>query len=211
MLIGYARVSTTEQILNLQLDSLKQAGYTRIFKDHISGTKAERPGLHDAISHLRAGDTLVVWRLDRLGRSLRHLIDTITALEAQGIGFKSLQENIDTTTSGGKLIFHIFGSLAEFERDLIRERTQAGLEAARSRGRVGGRPKALSKSKAEMARRLYADKNNSVSEICRMLGITRMMLWRYVKAGASRDSRTNKWETLPASSQDDEERAMGNS
>ena len=141
MLIGYARVSTTEQILNLQLDSLKQAGYTRIFKDHISGTKAERPGLHDAISHLRAGDTLVVWRLDRLGRSLRHLIDTITALEAQGIGFKSLQENIDTTTSGGKLIFHIFGSLAEFERDLIRERTQAGLEAARSRGRVGGQTK----------------------------------------------------------------------
>ncbi len=169
MLIGYARVSTTEQTLNLQLDSLKQAGCTRIFEDHISGTNAKRPGLHDAISHLRVGDTLVVWRLDRLGRSLRHLIDTITALEAQGIGFKSLQENIDTTTSGGKLIFHIFGSLAEFERDLARERTQSGLEAARSRGRVGGRPKALSKSKAEMARRLHADKNNSVSEICRML------------------------------------------
>jgi DNA invertase Pin-like site-specific DNA recombinase len=125
----------------------------------------------------------VVWCLDRLGRSLRHLIDTITGLEAQGIGFKSLQENIDTTTSGGKLIFHIFGSLAEFERDLIRERTQAGLEAARARGKVGGRPRAPSKGKAEMARRMYADKNNSVSEICRILGITRMTLWGYVKAG----------------------------
>jgi DNA invertase Pin-like site-specific DNA recombinase len=182
MLIGYARVSTHDQTLNLQLDRLKEAGCTRIFEDHISGTKAERPELHDAISHLRAGDTLVVWRLDRLGRSLRHLIDTIMGLEAQGIGFKSLQENIDTTTSGGKLIFHIFGSLAEFERDLIRERTQAGLEAARARGRVGGRPRVLSKSKAEMARRMYADKHNSVTEICKTLGITRMTLWRYVRA-----------------------------
>ena len=109
MLIGYARVSTHDQTLNLQLDRLKEAGCTRIFEDHISGTKAERPGLANAMSHLRAGDTLVVWRLDRLGRSLRHLIDTITGLEAQGIGFRSLQENIDTTTSGGKLIFHIFG------------------------------------------------------------------------------------------------------
>ena len=183
MLIGYARVSTQDQTLNLQLDCLKQAGCTRIFEDHISGTKAERPGLQNALSHLRAGDTLVVWRLDRLGRSLRHLIDTMMGLEAQGIGFKSLQENIDTTTSSGKLIFHIFGSLAEFERDLIRERTQAGLEAARARGKVGGRPKALSQSKAELARRMYADKNNSVSEICKTLGITRMTLWRYVRAG----------------------------
>jgi DNA invertase Pin-like site-specific DNA recombinase len=183
MLIGYARVSTHDQTLNLQLDSLKQAGCEKLFTDYISGTKAERPGLADAMGHLRARDTLVVWRLDRLGRSLRHLIDTITGLEAQGIGFKSLQENIDTTTSSGKLIFHIFGSLAEFERDLIRERTQAGLEAARSRGRAGGRPKALSKGKAEVARRMYADKHNSVSEICKTLGISRMTLWRYVRAG----------------------------
>jgi DNA invertase Pin-like site-specific DNA recombinase len=115
MLIGYARVSTNDQTLNLQLDSLKAASCTRIFTDHISGTKAERPGLAQAMSHLRAGDTLVVWRLDRLGRSLRHLIDTITALEARGIGFRSLQENIDITSPGGKLIFHIFGSLTEFE------------------------------------------------------------------------------------------------
>lgn len=171
MLIGYARVSTADQTLNLQLDALKAAGCEQIFTDQISGTKAERVGLTDAMSHLRTGDTLVVWRLDRLGRSLRHLIESITALQEQGIGFKSLQEQIDTTTSGGKLIFHIFGSLAEFERDLIRERTQAGLEAARSRGRVGGRPKALSKSKAEMAQRMYQDRNNSVNEICKTLGI----------------------------------------
>ncbi len=188
MLIGYARVSTQDQTLNLQLDSLKQAGCEKIFTDHISGTKAERPGLADAMSHLRAGDTLVVWRLDRLGRSLRHLIDTITELEQSGIGFKSLQESIDTTSSGGKLIFHIFGSLAEFERDLIRERTQAGLEAARARGKVGGRPKALSKGKAEMARRMYTDKHNSVSEICKTLGISRMTLWRYVRAGEREES-----------------------
>jgi DNA invertase Pin-like site-specific DNA recombinase len=135
------------------------------------------------MSHLREGDTLVVWRLDRLGRSLKHLIETITGLQERGIGFKSLQENIDTTSPGGKLIFHIFGALAEFERDLIKERTQAGLEAARARGRVGGRPKALSQNKAEMARRMYADRNNSVNEICKTLGISRMTLWRYVRVG----------------------------
>src|ERR687885_1552449 len=181
MLIGYARVSTHDQTLNLQLDRLKEAGCIRIFEDHISGTKAERPGLHDALSHLRSGDTLVVWRLDRLGRSLRHLIDTITGLEAQGIGFRSLQENIDTTTSSGKLIFHIFGSLAEFERDLIRERTQAGLQAARKRGKHGGRPKALSQKKLAMLHALSADKSNSVVEICRTLNISRPTFYRYIK------------------------------
>jgi DNA invertase Pin-like site-specific DNA recombinase len=155
MLIGYARVSTEDQTLNLQRDALQKAGCEHIFTDHISGTKATRPGLTDALSHLRTDDTLIVWRLDRLGRSLRHLIDTVTDLQERDIGFKSLTENIDTTTSGGKLIFHIFGALAEFERDIIRERTQAGLTAARARGRTGGRPKALSKGKAEMARQLY--------------------------------------------------------
>jgi DNA invertase Pin-like site-specific DNA recombinase len=187
MLIGYARVSTHDQTLNLQLDRFKEAGCTRIFEDHISGTKAERPGLQDAMSHLRGGDTLVVWRLDRLGCSLRHLIDTITELQQQGIGFKSLQENIDTTSSEGKLIFHVFGALAEFERDLIRERTQTGLEAARARGKVGGRPKVPSKGKAELARCMYADKHNSVSEICKTLGISRMTLWRYLRAGKGKD------------------------
>jgi DNA invertase Pin-like site-specific DNA recombinase len=183
MLIGYARVSTNDQTLSLQVDALTKASCEKLFTDHISGTKAERPGLRDAMSHLRAGDTLVVWRLDRLGRSLRHLIDTVTELEQRGIGFKSLQENIDTTTSGGKLVFHIFGSLAEFEREVIKERTAAGLEAARARGKVGGRPRRLDEKTAEMARRLYADRHNSVSEICKTLGITRMTLWRYVRVG----------------------------
>ena len=151
MLIGYARVSTTDQTLDLQKDALEKAGCDRIFTDTASGAKAERVGLDEALSHLREGDTLVVWRLDRLGRSLKHLIETITKLNNRGIGFKSITEAIDTTTSGGKLIFHIFGALAEFERDIIRERTQAGLTAARARGRKGGRPKALTPKKAQMA------------------------------------------------------------
>src|SRR3954470_24960993 len=180
MLIGYARISTADQTLDLQLDALEKAGCDQIFTDTVSGTKAERKGLTEALSHLRAGDTLVVWRLDRLGRSLRHLIDTITKLHERGIGFKSLQENIDTTTSGGKLVFHIFGALAEFEREIIRERTNAGLTAARARGKLGGRPKALSESKAEMARQLYADRTHSIAEICQTLGISRTTFYRYV-------------------------------
>jgi DNA invertase Pin-like site-specific DNA recombinase len=133
MLIGYARVSTHDQTLVLQQDALKKAACSKIFTDTASGAKTERKGLEEALSYVRKGDTLVVWRLDRLGRSLPHLISTMTDLEEQGIGFKSLTENIDTTTSGGELIFHIFGALAEFERNLIRERTQAGLTAARER------------------------------------------------------------------------------
>jgi DNA invertase Pin-like site-specific DNA recombinase len=133
MLIGYARVSTHEQTLNLQQDALAKAGCNKIITDTASGVKTERIGLEESLHYVRKGDTLVVWRLDRLGRSLPHLITTMTALEERGIGFKSLTENIDTTTSGGKLIFHIFGALVEFERNLIRERTQAGLTAARER------------------------------------------------------------------------------
>jgi DNA invertase Pin-like site-specific DNA recombinase len=136
MLIGYARVSTHEQTLALQQDALQKAGCSKIFTDTASGAKTERQGLEAALSYVRSGDSLVVWRLDRLGRSLPHLITTMTSLEEQGIGFKSLTENIDTTTSGGKLIFHIFGALAEFERNLIRERTQAGLTAATARARL---------------------------------------------------------------------------
>ena len=147
MLIGYARVSTQEQTLNLQKDALAKAGCTKIFTDTASGAKTERIGLEEALNYVRKGDTLVVWRLDRLGRSLPHLITTMTDLEERGIGFKSLTENIDTTTSGGKLIFHIFGALAEFERNLIRERTTAGLLAARARGRKGGRPKVMTVQK----------------------------------------------------------------
>jgi DNA invertase Pin-like site-specific DNA recombinase len=181
MLIGYARVSTSDQTLDLQKDALEKAGCSRIFTDTASGAKAERIGLDKTLSHLREGDSLVVWRLDRLGRSLKHLIETITNLNNRKIGFKSITESIDTTTSGGKLIFHIFGALAEFERDIIKERTQAGLTAARARGRKGGRPKALTPRKAQMAEALYKDKNNTIDEICKTLNISRATLYRYVK------------------------------
>src|SRR5918999_5383075 len=181
MLIGYARISTHEQTLNLQQDALQKVGCTKIFTDTASGAKSERKGLEEALNYVRSSDTLVVWRLDRLGRSLPHLIATMTGLEERGIGFKSLTENIDTTTSGRKLIFHIFGALAEFERNLIRERTQAGLQAARARGRKGGRPKSLTGKKTAMAQALYNDKNNTVDEICKTLNISRATLYRYIK------------------------------
>jgi DNA invertase Pin-like site-specific DNA recombinase len=181
MLVGYARISTTDQTLNLQRDALLKAGCSKIFTDTASGAKAEREGLTEALSYVRVGDTLVVWKLDRLGRSLKDLIERIRQLNDRKIGFKSLTEQIDTTTSGGKLIFHIFGALAEFERDIIKERTNAGLAAARIRGKLGGRPKALSEDKIKLARRLYADTGTSVAEICKMLGISRHTLQRYVK------------------------------
>jgi DNA invertase Pin-like site-specific DNA recombinase len=181
MLIGYARVSTHDQTLNLQQDALHKAGCDRIFTDIASGAKTERKGLEQALSYVRKGDTFVVWRLDRLGRSLPHLIATMTALEERGIGFKSLTENIDTTTSGRKLIFHIFGSLAEFERNLIRERTIAGLTAARARGRKGGRPKALTPEQQRIAQALYDDPNNSIADICRTLKISKATLYRYIQ------------------------------
>src|SRR5687767_9821484 len=183
MLIGYARVSSHDQTLALQQDALKQAGCERLFTDTASGAKADRPGLEEALSHIRSGDTLVVWKLDRLGRSLPHLIETITRLQERGIGFKSLTEQIDTTTSGGKLIFHVFGALAEFEREVIRERTQAGLQSARSRGKIGGRPKALTPKEVQILRNMAADKSLTVSDICKTLGIGRTTFYRYVKAG----------------------------
>src|SRR5436309_7382639 len=181
MLIGYARVSTQDQTLNLQKDALKNIGCTKIFTDTASGAKAERKGLEEAQNFLREGDTLVVWRLDRLGRSLKHLIETITELNNRKIGFKSIQESIDTTTSGGKLVFHIFGALAEFERGIIRERTKAVLTAARARVRLGGRPKSLTGKKTAMAQALYNDKNNTIDEICKTLNISRTTLYRYIK------------------------------
>jgi DNA invertase Pin-like site-specific DNA recombinase len=181
MLIGYARVSTHDQTLNLQQDALQEAGCTKIFTDTASGAKTERIGLEAALNYVRKGDTLVVWRLDRLGRSLPHLISTMTALEERGIGFKSLTENIDTTTSGGKLIFHIFGALAEFERNLIKERTLAGLAAARERGRRGGRPKALTGKQLAIAQSLYDDPKNSIAEICRMLKVSKATLYRAIQ------------------------------
>jgi len=185
MLIGYARVSTAEQTLDLQQDALTQAGCGRIFTDTASGSRADRAGLEEALSFLRDGeDTLMVWRLDRLGRSLRHLIDTVAVLQGRGIGFRSLQEQIDTTTSGGKLVFHVFGALAEFERDLIRERTQAGLLAARARGRRGGHPRTAaldSPKKVQIAQALYDDRSNTIADVCRTLGVSRATLYRYVK------------------------------
>jgi DNA invertase Pin-like site-specific DNA recombinase len=183
MLIGYARVSTQDQTLDLQTDALTQAGCEKIFTDTMSGAKAERPGLQEAMHHLRAGDTLVVWRLDRLGRTLKHLIATVTELSDQDIGFMSLQEHIDTTTSGGKLIFHIFGALAEFEREIIRERTNAGLQAARARGRSGGRKslQALDPKKVALAKKLYTEQSMPVQEICDQLHIGKSTLYRYLR------------------------------
>jgi DNA invertase Pin-like site-specific DNA recombinase len=185
MQIGYARVSTDEQTLNLQLDALRAAGCDRVFTDTASGAAAERPGLTEALDHCRAGDTLVVWRLDRLGRSLRHLIETVTALAERGVGFKSLTESIDTTSPGGKLIFHIFGALAEFERDLIRARTRAGLTAARARGRTGGRPRAKGLAdprQLALAKRLYTAKETPVGELARMFKVSRATFYRYIAA-----------------------------
>ncbi len=190
MLIGYARVSKDEQNLNLQLDELKKTGCGKIFTDKVSGVKTARPGLDEALSYLRPGDSLVVWRLDRLGRSLKHLIDTITDLSNREIGFMSTQEKIDTTTSGGKLIFHIFGALAEFERNLIKERTQAGLEAARARGKRGGRPHSLTTKNAQMAQELYESKNHTIPEICKMLGISRATLYRHIETPIKVGDRT---------------------
>jgi DNA invertase Pin-like site-specific DNA recombinase len=179
MEIGYARVSTGEQTLNLQLDALRQAGCGRVFTETASGAKNDRLILKEATDFLRSGDVLVVWRLDRLGRSLKHLIEVVTELEQRRIGFRSLTEQIDTTTPGGKLIFHVFGALAEFERDLIRERTNAGLAAARARGRKGGRPKKLTDPKTlALAHRLYHDDQTDVATICQTLGISRATLYR---------------------------------
>ncbi|WP_044345738.1 recombinase family protein [Pseudomonas meliae] len=156
-LIGYARISTAEQNTALQTDALDQAGCERVFEDVVSGAKADRPGLVAALTYLRDGDVLAVWRLDRLGRSLPHLIETIGALEARGVGFRSLMENIDTTTSGGRLIFHVFGALGQFERDLIRDRTKAGLAAAAARGRKGGRKPVITADKLQQARKYIAN------------------------------------------------------
>ncbi len=179
MKIGYARVSTLEQNLDLQKDALKKAGCQKIFSDNASGAKSERPGLEKALDYVREGDCLVVWRLDRLGRSLKHLISVIDDLEKRGVGFISLQEGFDTTTSGGKLIFQIFGALAEFERNLIRERTMAGLKAARARGRCGGRKKKLSPEQVKSMKKMAEANRHSIKEICRTFGITKPTFYAY--------------------------------
>lgn len=180
MKIGYARVSTADQHLRMQEDALKSAGCEEVYTDVISGVKSQRPGLDKVLSYLREGDTLVVWKLDRLGRSIQHLIQTITSLLEKKIGFKSLQENIDTSTSGGKLIFHIFSALAEFERDLIQERTQAGLKAARARGKMGGRPPLLDTRQINRMIEMYDEQKNTVAEICKIYNISRPSFYNYL-------------------------------
>ncbi len=182
MKIGYARVSTLEQNPDLQRDALERAGCDKVIVDQVSGTVVARPGLDKIKELLRPGDTLVVWRLDRLGRSLQDLISWAGYLEDNGVALQSLKETIDTATSTGKLTFHLFGALAEFEHNLIRERTQAGLAAARARGSLGGRPKALDADKRQLAVELYHEKNLTVAKICAMMGISKPTLYTYVRA-----------------------------
>ncbi len=181
--VGYARVSTDEQLLDLQLDALKKYGCGKIYQEHISGGRGrkERPQLADCLSNIRSGDTLVVWRLDRLGRSLKDLIEIVGELDRLGVGLVSLRENIDTTSATGRLIFHVFASLAQFERELIQERTKAGVEAARARGRKGGRPQKLNDREKAMVRTLMADPKNSVQDIAKQFGVSRSMLYRVVR------------------------------
>ncbi len=184
MLVGYGRVSTAEQELALQEDALRDAGCERIFVDKASGVRSDRPGLTDALDFVRSGDTLVVWRLDRLGRSLTHLIQIVNDLEKRQVSFKSLTETIDTTTGVGKLVFHLFGSLAQFERDLTSERTQAGLKAARARGRTGGHPRAQglnTPQKVAIAQSMYANKATPIADICSTLRVSKSTLYRYIK------------------------------
>lgn len=181
MLIGYARVSTADQTLALQEDALRAAGCERLFHDVMSGSATERPGLSAALEYARPGDVVVVWKLDRLGRSLAHLIELVHQLHESGIGFRSLQENLDTTSAGGKLIFHIFGALAEFERSLIRERTNAGLAAARARGRMGGRPPRLTSDQVRMAVRQLQEPDMTMQQIAEALHVSRATLYRALK------------------------------
>ena len=184
MKVGYARVSTEDQNLSLQLEALKLAGCEKIFREKESGGRTDRPELLKLIDQIREGDTVVVWKLDRLGRSQKHLIETVELFRERGVNFASLEETIDTTTATGKLIFNIFASLAEFEKDMIRERTMAGLQSARARGRTGGRPQGLSakaKATAKAAQLLYESQLMPVNSICRQLNIGKATLYRYLK------------------------------
>lgn len=184
MKIGYARVSTKDQNLSLQLDALEKEGCEKIFQEKATGGNADREELKKLLEHLREGDIAVIWKLDRLGRSLRDLVNLVTDIQAKGAGLKSLNDSIDTTTPQGKLTFHLFAALAEFEREIIRERTKAGLESARARGRKGGRPKGLTKDatdKAIIASSLYAQKQMTVAEICKHLGIAKSTFYKYLK------------------------------
>jgi DNA invertase Pin-like site-specific DNA recombinase len=189
MLIGYARVSTVDQNLALQRDALTEAGCAKIFTEQMSGAVTDRPALHDALEFARSGDTLIVWKLDRLARSMKQLIETIEALRLRGIGFRSLTEVLDTTTAQGRLVFHMFGALAEFERSLIRERTQAGL-AARRAGRTGGRPPKLTDDDIEAAKAKLANPDIGVTQIAQRLGVSPATLYRYIPAARTANTPT---------------------
>jgi len=180
MKIGYARVSTREQNPSLQIDALKQAGCERIFQDVASGAKSSRPELDKLLAEARTGDTIIIWKLDRLGRSLRHLVELVETLSAQKIGLKSLNDPVDTTHAQGRLIFNLFASLAEFERDLIVERTHAGLASARARGRKGGARYKMTPAKLRLAVASMGTAQTHVGDLCRELGITRQTLYRHV-------------------------------
>ncbi|MEZ5508098.1 MAG: recombinase family protein [Gammaproteobacteria bacterium] len=176
MIVGYARVSTTDQDTAMQTDALRKAGCERIYEESKSGKSKDRPELNRCLDVLREGDVLVVWRLDRLGRSLKDLIEVVSELESKGIGFQSLNESIDTTSPSGKLIFHVFAALSEFERSLIQERTKAGLAAARARGRKGGRPKKLTRDQIRKAKAMLSDPMMTKSEVAKHFGVSRVTL-----------------------------------
>ena len=180
MLIGYMRISTAEQSLDLQRDALEQAGCERVYEDVASGAAKDRPGLARALDQARSGDTLVVWKLDRIGRSLPHIVQLVSDLKERGVGFKALTGNIDTTSAAGRLVFGIFATLAEFERDLIRERTIAGLAAARARGRAGGRPRTMTPAKLKTAMAMMADRDNVARDVAEQLGVSLSTLYAYV-------------------------------
>jgi len=183
MIIGYARVSTQDQNLDLQKQSLTAAGCEKIYEDHISGKRADRPGLAMALEMIREGDTLVVWKLDRLGRSLKQLITLVEDMERRGINFKSLTDNIDTSTTAGRFFFHVMASLAEMERELIVERTRAGLKAAREMGRTGGRRRLMTDSKIESAKKLM-DSGIPPKEVAANLGVSIPTLYRWIPANS---------------------------
>ena len=194
--IGYARVSTLDQDPILQLDALAAAGCSKTFEDHASGARADRPGLLQALDYVRDGDVLIVWKLDRLGRSLPHLIETVASLEKRGVGFCSLTEAIDTTTPGGRLIFHLFGALGEFERDLIRERTRVGLKAAKARGRRGGRKPVVTSDKLLRARGLIAN-GLTVREVAARLKIGKTALYQALRNSSGSQSSITKMASAP--------------
>jgi DNA invertase Pin-like site-specific DNA recombinase len=191
MIFGYGRVSTGDQRLDMQVDALQRVGCERIFTDQASGGRGERPGLERLSSHLRSGDTLIVWKLDRLGRSVRQLVDFVADLQARGVHFASVTDGIDTSTPAGRFFFHLMAALAEMERDLIRERTKAGLEAAKARGRVGGRRRKLTAQQVSHAKRLLADPEITGAEVAKTLGVARSTLYRSINASPDRATLGN--------------------